>query len=113
MNVTLSAKYRIRALLRENALTDSRVEALLRNERLPDDRLRALQENELRKTLEAASRRLPAYNKLRVPAGDIFQFLETLPIITKENLLSDRRNFVPNLGSRQLWTPRGLTSGTT
>lgn len=54
-----------------------------------------------------------AYRGMDKSYDDVLQYLQTLPIVTKDDLLACRNQYYPKLGPAQLWTPRGLTSGTT
>ncbi|HET6630818.1 MAG TPA: hypothetical protein VFG91_13675 [Woeseiaceae bacterium] len=107
------ARHWFRALVRENFLRDRKAAALLANESLSSDESHFRQERLLRKTLLAASRRIPAYRDFDVPADDVRSALQALPVVTKRHLLAGKGDYFPALGLDKLWTARGLTSGTT
>lgn len=89
---------------------------VLRSREREDPAQRAVrQEARLRRTLEWASYRLPAYAHLRgkIPAKGAVHFLRTLPIIDKNTLLGDRERVYPHGGQARLWWASGKTSGTT
>ncbi|MBI4205190.1 MAG: phenylacetate--CoA ligase family protein [Betaproteobacteria bacterium] len=87
--------------------------SLQSNERLPAAQLDILQEQLLRSTLESARRRIPAYRALRLPERNLRRHLQELPIISKNDLLTRRREFYPVPGLERAWSIKGMTSGTT
>ena len=106
-------RYRSRALVRSNFVRDNRVRRLLANEHLSPEALKERQAFMLRRTLAWARKRLSAYRELDWPCGDVFGYWQTLPIVSKDDLLASRDQFYPTLGAARCWTARGLTSGTT
>lgn len=111
--------YGTRALLRDNAVCRHLVNRLRGNEYLPPERMAAMQNARLSRTLRAAARNIGRYRlharvlaKLR--AEEAADFLrERIPIITKDDLLADRKGFYPRGGKLRPWSILGRTSGTT
>ena len=112
-NLKRSSKFGFRAIVRDNRLCDKRVQFLIGNERRPPHELKITQEKLLRKSLEAAKRRIRAYRALNIPRTNVTDYLKTLPLVQKSDLLRRPREFYPSLGVEAFWTPRGKTSGTT
>jgi phenylacetate-CoA ligase len=111
-----AVSYGLQHYLREGWLCHSRVQQLLAHEQLDVRGLTTLQRDMLRRTLVLASQRIPAYLKLRVPdtADAIIPFLrESIPVVTKKDLITARQQYYPNGGIPRNWTILGKTSGTT
>jgi phenylacetate-CoA ligase len=112
----LQARYGSRSLLRENWLCTRTTGRLRRNETLSTEEITALQRKALQRTLVAAIDKLPRYARIprRFPAERAEDVLrEYFPVITKEDLLADRRGLYPHGGRALPWQPLGRTSGTT
>lgn len=105
--------FRFRHAVRNNRLCKSRMAILKLNERLPQAQLDIMQEALLRSTLESAKRHIPAYRGLRLPDRNLRQYLQELPIVSKNDLLKRERDFYPTLGLGRAWSTKGMTSGTT
>ena len=106
----------MRALVRDNLLSQRRLRALRRNESMSRAQLDALQAGLLHKTLRTAIARLPFYAHIPrdfpvAAAADVLR--DAFPIIDKDTLLANREGLYPNGGARQLWQTLGKTSGTT
>lgn len=111
-SITLQARH----ILRENFLCDRRVSDLLSHEKLDEATLSSLRDGLLRKTLQSAASKIPAYSGLKIPSAsnEIVQFLQrACPVISKKDLLAQRQEFYPNGGNARPWTLLGKTSGTT
>jgi phenylacetate-CoA ligase len=108
-------KYAVRHLLKEVPPVGRRVQWLSAHERDDPEQLQALQERLLQRTLRTAARCLPAYAGLaaRIPATDAIEFLRTLPVVDKQQLLTERERYYPHLGRGRPWHAIGRTSGTT
>jgi len=108
--------YAIRGLVRENAIAARRASELVASERIAPAELERRQDALLRRSLEAAAERLPAYAGLRgrIPASGLREFLrEAVPVHGKEELLAQRERYYPNGGRARWWWSVGRTSGST
>ena len=106
----------IRHFLRDNWLCNGRIQKLLAHEQLDAESLARLQTRMLSRALGKAAQQLPAYAALRVPTNlnEIVPFMrQTVPIVTKQDLVAARQSFYPNGGAVRPWTISGKTSGTT
>lgn len=102
--------------LRDNWLCNGRTQKLLTHEQLDVEGLVQLQTRMLRRALGKAAQQLPAYSALRVPTdlNEIVPFVrETVPVVTKQDLIAARQSYYPNGGAVRPWTILGKTSGTT
>lgn len=116
MNRTqLTLKYALRRAVHFNPFAVGWARRSPPLEQLAADERAARTDAALRKTLEAAAQRIPAYQHLRgrIPARGLPAFLaDTLPVISKPDLQNGRDRYYPNGGHCRPWWGIGKTSGT-
>ena len=114
-NITFWAKN----VLRDNWLCRRHLRKLLAHEQSNSGYISSFQNQMLRKTIATAIKRIPAYSDLEIPdktddTHTLINFLrDSCPVVTKKELLSDRRSYYPQSGKVRPWTISGKTSGTT
>lgn len=107
---------RARHLLRENWLCHRRVNELLAHEQANVGDVIAFQNQMLKRTLEGAVKKIPAYSHLKIPSAphELVPFLrESCPVVSKTDLIDARHSYYSNGGQARSWTVLGKTSGTT
>jgi phenylacetate-CoA ligase len=108
-------QYGLRHLVRTTPPVARRLRWLCEHERDDPEQVRQMQEAFLRRTLEHAARRLPAYRHLegRIPAHGLHEFLQSLPIVDRQTLVEAGEPFYPYAGRPKPWHSVGRTSGST
>jgi phenylacetate-CoA ligase len=112
----LTLKYAARHWLREVPFVSGRSQSLLAGERADPSSWQSARERWLRRSLLRAARVLPAYAHLhgRIPGErEVFDFLATLPIVGKAELMAERERYYPHGGRPRAWWSVGKTSGST
>lgn len=106
-------KYLIHSLMRDNGLCHARVRQLVEQEESSNAARYELNEKHLLQTLKIASYVIPAYRYINAPKENLGNFIQSLPILTKHDLLTNPRVYYPSLGLKRYITSAGMTSGTT
>lgn len=104
-----------RHLTRRAVLAKRRSKVLIAGERDDAERLLERQATLLAASLNAAVRRIPGYRSIGPVVADdtVFELLrQSVPVTSKNDLLSGRGRLYPNAGRRRPWWSVGKTSGT-
>jgi phenylacetate-CoA ligase len=112
----LTLKYATRHWVREVPFVNARSQKLIAGERADPASWQAARARWLRRSLLRAAQVLPAYAHLqgRIPdEAQVFDFLATLPIVGKAELVEQRERYYPLHGRPRAWWAVGKTSGST
>jgi len=114
-SLDLTLKYATRHWVKEVPFVGGRCEQLVAGERADAGAWHCAREQGLRRSLERAAAALPAYAHLRgrIPKDGLFEFLQTLPIVGKAELVGQRDRYYPRGGRPWPWWSVGKTSGST
>jgi len=114
MSLLKKIKYTFRYFLLDVFGVKGRINKLRDNSQLSVESFEKLQEKLLLKTLDAAKKRIPAYQNISLPHGSVKKYVSShYPVITKNDLLQERSLYYPNAGVKRIFQIVGKTSGTT
>jgi phenylacetate-CoA ligase len=108
-------QYGFRHIVRTTPPVAHRVRWLRDHEQDSEWQIRQVQDRWLRRSLQHAARKIPAYHYLegKIPERDLPEFLQSLPVVDRPTLVDGRESFYPYVGGIRPWHSLGRTSGST